>query len=135
MTGSPTERSRYLSRCLTFCWWASTSITSTPFSPHGDFFTYTINWFEVIDYYRAHGYLLALFHNLSSGPGWYRLMEVSEAFLAPILAKSPYVICIVNYVLFGIATTAFYRLGRRLGLTVWERSRSQSFPGSGGQLR
>ena len=46
-------------------------------------------------------------------------MEVSEAFLAPILAKSPYVICIVNYVLFGIATTAFYRLGRRLGLTVW----------------
>ena len=87
--------------------------------PHGDFFSYTINWFEVIDYYRAHGYLLALLHNLSSGPGWYRLMEVSEAFLAPILAKSPYVICIVNYVLFGIATTAFYRLGRRLGLTVW----------------
>jgi hypothetical protein len=87
--------------------------------PHGDPFTYTISWFQVIDYYRAHGYLHTLHHNLSDGSGWYRLMEVSEATLAPILAKKPFVICIVNYVLFGIATIAFYRLGRRLGSTIW----------------
>ena len=87
--------------------------------PHGDPFTYTISWFEVIDYYRVYGYLHTLRHNLSDGPSWYRLMDVSEASLAPILAKKPYVICIVNYVLFGIATIAFYRLGRRLGSTIW----------------
>lgn len=87
--------------------------------PHGDAFSYTINWFLIIDYYRLHGYLHTLLSNLHGGIGWYRLMEVSEAVLAPIMAKQPYVICIVNYVLFGIATIAFYRLGRRLGSTVW----------------
>ena len=44
-------------------------------------------------------------------------MDMSVALLAPILTKEPYVICVVNYVLFGFATAAFYRLGRRLGLT------------------
>ena len=87
--------------------------------PHGDAFTYTVNWYSVIDDYRVHGYLRTLVHYLRDGSTWYRLMEVSEAALAPILAKQPYTLCIVNYVLFGIATTAFYCLGRRLVSTVW----------------
>lgn len=87
--------------------------------PHGDAFTYTVNWYSVIDDYRVHGYLRTLVHYLGDGSTWYRLMEVSEAALAPILAKQPYTLCIVNYVLFGIATTAFYCLGRRLVSTVW----------------
>ncbi len=86
--------------------------------PHADPFSYTINWYEVIDGYRAHGFLHALIDAFTAST-WYRLMEVSEVFLAPILAKKPYIICIVNYVLFGIATSAFYRLGRRLGATIW----------------
>jgi hypothetical protein len=86
--------------------------------PAGDPFSYTVNWFLVIDHYRANGYLPTLKGMLAQPMGWYRLMSVSEAALAPILTKEPYVICIINYLLFGIATATFYRLGRRLGLTV-----------------
>lgn len=87
--------------------------------PHGDWFIYTINWFANIDFYRAHGYLLTLAAALVRPGNWYRLMSLSEAALVPLLAKQPYVICIINYIWFGFATAAFYRLGRRLGLTVW----------------
>ena len=85
--------------------------------PHGDPFSYTVNWFLIIDEYHASGYLQTLATYLSSG-SWYRLMDLSVAALAPVLTKEPYVICVVNYVLFGFATAAFYRLGRRLGLTA-----------------
>ena len=86
--------------------------------PRGDPFTYTVLWFSIIDDYHTYGYLSTLVRNLIAGPGWYRLMDVSEAALAPILTKEPYSICIVNYALFGLATANFYRLGRRLDLTV-----------------
>jgi hypothetical protein len=87
--------------------------------PHGDWFTYTINWFADIDLYRKQGYWLTLATMLAHPGNWYRLMNIGVAALAPILAKQPYVICIVNYLLFGFATAAFYRLGRRMGLTAW----------------
>lgn len=86
--------------------------------PHGDWFTYTIAWFTDLDFYRKHGYWLTLAAMLAQPNNWYRLMNLGVALLAPILAKQPYVICIVNYVLFGIATIAFYRLGRRLGCAI-----------------
>ena len=86
--------------------------------PQGDPFTYTVHWFSLIDDYRTYGYLNTLVQNLIAGPDWYRLMDVGEAALAPILTKEPYSICIVNYALFGLATANFYRLGRRLNLSV-----------------
>ena len=85
--------------------------------PHGDSFSYTVTWFANIDFYRTYGYPLTLLAMLIHPGNWYRLMNVSEALLAPLLVKEPYVICIINYALFGAATAAFYRLGRRLGLT------------------
>ena len=84
--------------------------------PVGDPFSYTTNWFLIINEYHASGYLQTLATYISY-PTWYRLMNISVAALAPILTKEPYVICVVNYVLFGFATVAFYRLGRRLRLT------------------
>lgn len=86
--------------------------------PTGDPFTYTVNWFLILNDYHVYGYWWTLQYNLTVGNNWYRLMDVSIAALAPILTKQPYVICIVNYVLFAFATAAFYRLGRRLGLTA-----------------
>jgi hypothetical protein len=86
--------------------------------PHGDWFSYTVSWFSNIDFYRGHGYLLTLVAMLLHPGNWYRLMNLAEMALAPVMVKQPYVICVVNYVLFGVATAAFYRLARRLGLTM-----------------
>lgn len=86
--------------------------------PTGDPFSYTVGWFKLIDRSHAKGYLPNFFDMLTKPMSWYRLMSVTEAALAPILSKEPFSICIVNYLLFGIATVAFYRLSRRLGLTA-----------------
>lgn len=86
--------------------------------PTGDPFTYTVGWFEIISQYKSEGYLPTLWSMLLEPLGWYRLMSFTEAALVPILTKEPYIICIVNYLLFGIATAAFYRLGRSLRLTA-----------------
>ena len=87
--------------------------------PHGDWFNYTVNWFANIDFYHAHGTLLTLAAVLGRPGNWFRLMSLSEVALMPVLAKQPYVICIINYIWFGIATAACYRLCRRLGSTMW----------------
>ena len=82
--------------------------------PHNDPFTYTLNWFQVIDDYRSGDYLRTLASYLFYPDNWDRLMDLSVAALAPFLTKEPYFICIVNYALFGVATATFYRLGLRL---------------------
>lgn len=87
--------------------------------PNNDPFTYTLNWFTVIDFYRSHGYLSTLASYCFYPGNWDRLMDIGIAALAPFLSKEPYSICLVNYVLFGIATATFYRLGRRLAAPPW----------------
>ena len=50
--------------------------------PVGDPFSYTTNWFLIINEYHASGYLQTLATYISY-PTWYRLMNISVAALAP----------------------------------------------------
>ena len=86
--------------------------------PHGDPFTYTVGWFQKIDFARRN-YLAALAMCFKRGAfDWYRLMNTLIVALSPILAKEPSVICLVNYVVWGLGTVAFFRLGQCLKLGV-----------------
>ncbi len=82
--------------------------------PAGDPFTYTIGWFWIIDQARAE-YFQTLLLVFQDG-NWYRLLNMEIALLSPILTKDPAVLCIVNYLIWGLGTAAYFRLGLAMGL-------------------
>ena len=86
--------------------------------PHGDPFTYTNSLFRLLDQSRAHyfGTILAVIRG--DVGGWYRLLQTPTALLAPILAKDPAILSVVNYLIWGLGTAAFFRLGHAIGLGV-----------------
>jgi hypothetical protein len=84
--------------------------------PSGDPFTYTVGWFRVVDEARTH-YLKTIVSIMGHHfGGWYRLMQMEIAVLAPILSKDPAVLCIINYLIWGFGTAAVFRLGIKIGL-------------------
>ena len=82
--------------------------------PAGDPFTYTVGWFWIVDHARAEYFqtLLLVFRD----GFWYRLLSVEIALLSPILTKDPAVLCVVNYLIWGLGTAAYFRLGLAMGL-------------------
>ena len=86
--------------------------------PQRDPFTYTVGWFRLVD--AAHGHYLRTILAVFAGHlgGWYRLMNVEIALLSPILTKDPAVLCIVNYLIWGLGTAAWFRLGLAMELDV-----------------
>ncbi len=85
--------------------------------PRGDPFTYTVTWFGLLDDAKAQ-YLQTIVDVFRGEYGWYRLMEMPIALLSPILTKDPAVLSIVNYLIWGLGTAAFFRLGLAIGLGV-----------------
>jgi hypothetical protein len=84
--------------------------------PSGDPFRYTVGWFRTVDFARS-DYFSALSSILQGHwGGWYRLMYIMIAVLSPLMTKDPVVLCVVNYLIWGLGTAAFYRLGRHIGL-------------------
>ena len=86
--------------------------------PRGDPFSYTINFFGVLDLSQTH-YWRTLFSVFSIN-NWYWLINSMIAFFSPILIKEPYSIVLVNFVIFGLAGASLFRLGRYLKFTVNE---------------
>ncbi len=85
--------------------------------PSGDPFTYTLTWFRLLDDAKAQ-YFRAIVNVFRGEYAWYRLMEVPIALLSPILTKDPAVLSVVNYLIWGLGTAAFFRLGLAIGLGV-----------------
>jgi len=81
--------------------------------PRGDPFTYTVGWFSVLDHAKS-AYFATILEGFQGN--WYRLLNITIALLSPILTKDPAVLCIANYLIWGLATAAFFRLGLTLGL-------------------
>lgn len=82
--------------------------------PAGDPFTYTVAWFWIVDHARA-AYLETMLLVFQDGY-WYRLLSAEIALLSPILTKDPAVLCIVNYLIWGLGTAAYFRLGLAMEL-------------------
>ncbi len=88
------------------------------FVPSGDAFSYTLNFFMLLDLSHAH-YWPTIQQILSGhGNGWYWLIQLLTAFLSPVIFKEPYSVALVNFLLFGVATASIFRLARYLKLDV-----------------
>lgn len=86
--------------------------------PTGDPFTYTVDWFRLIDAVNLDplSTLIGIFDGHFGG--WYRLMYLELAALSPILGKNPPLLCIVNLLTWGLAAAAYFRLGTTMKLGV-----------------
>ena len=83
--------------------------------PMGDPFTYTYSWVLLLDLAQQ-DYWAALARALEAN--WYWMMNLPIAILSPVLVKEPFSLAVVNFVAFGFATLAFFRLARHLGYTT-----------------
>jgi hypothetical protein len=88
--------------------------------PGGDPFTYTIGYFLLLD--RAHeGHTPHLLLDVFTGHySWYWLTNSLVLLFSPFMAKEPYSIAFINFFVYGVATAAWFHMGRRLGCTVVE---------------
>jgi len=85
------------------------------FIPMGDPFTYTIGLFRLVD--GDYGSIPETLQKIVSGAiNWYWMVDIWTTLLSPILIKEPYLICLINYSMTGIATALFFQLGRVMGL-------------------
>ena len=88
------------------------------FVPTGDAFSYTLNFFMLLDLSHT-SYWPTILQILSGhGNGWYWLIQLVAAFFSPILFKEPYSVALVNFILFGVATASIFRLARYLKFGV-----------------
>ncbi len=88
------------------------------FVPMGDAFSYTLNFFMLLDLSYA-DYWSTILQILSGhGNGWYWLIQLVVAFFSPIIFKEPYSVALVNFILFGVATASIFRLARYLKFGV-----------------
>ncbi len=84
--------------------------------PRGDPFSYSVGFFALLEQLRAD-----FFHTLISiftGRNWYWLVNIILVSISPLLFKEPYSIALVNFVLFGFATSAIFRLAKYLDYNV-----------------
>lgn len=80
------------------------------FVPTGDAFSYTLNFFMLLDLSHT-SYWPTILQILSGhGNGWYWLIQLVAAFFSPVLFKEPYSVALVNFILFGVATASIFRL-------------------------
>lgn len=84
--------------------------------PRGDPFTYTINFFTVLDLSHT-DYWKTLFSVFSIN-NWYWLINGMIAVFSPFLIKEPYSIALVNFIIFGLAQASLFRLARHLQYSV-----------------
>jgi hypothetical protein len=80
--------------------------------PTGDPFTYTVGFFKLLDVAKTHYWdaLIGAFRT-----NWYWAMNLPIVVLAPVLAKDPFSLSVVNFIAWGVATASVFRLARCLG--------------------
>jgi len=84
--------------------------------PYGDPFTYTSGYFRLLD--DAHSkYFVTIARIFYGDFSWYWLTNLYIAFLSPFLVKEPYSLSVINFVMYWIASLAYFQLGRTLGLS------------------
>jgi hypothetical protein len=86
--------------------------------PKGDPFTYTIGYFKLLDLAHDGHWRAAAWMVLTGRWDRYWLTDSLVLVLSPFLAKEPYSIAVMNFIVYGFATAALFHLGRRFGLRI-----------------